>query len=144
MKLIPVNEQPNCAAGILYELLAERTAEQSISHRQMPTWDEHLAFIESKIPTSDGLDPYSVWDLIEVDGRIVGAIYLTLRDEIGVAIFKKEQRKGYGSAAVKLLMELSGPLPYLANVNPHNAASIVMWEKLGFVHIQNTYRLEAA
>jgi L-amino acid N-acyltransferase YncA len=33
---------------------------------------------------------------------------------------------------------------FLANINPANARSIRMFEKMGFGHIQNTYRLEAS
>jgi hypothetical protein len=45
MKLIPISEHPD-AARILYALLAERTPEQSISHKKMPTWEEHLEHIK--------------------------------------------------------------------------------------------------
>jgi len=117
---------------ILYELLAERTPEQSISHKAMPTWAEHRAFVESK--------PYLAWYLIRVDDAFVGAIYLSKQREIGVSIFRDQQRKGYARAAVLELMRLH-PGKFLANVNPKNEASRKLWESLGFNLLQVTYQL---
>jgi RimJ/RimL family protein N-acetyltransferase len=116
--------------GPLYALLSERTPDQSISHRRMPTMEEHRAFVERK--------PYTKWYEILADGKSVGAIYLSNRNEIGVSIFLNQQRKGYGSAAVRELMALH-PGPFLANINPKNEASIRMWESLGFKLLQVTY-----
>ena len=119
------------AATILYDLLAERTAEQSISHVAFPTWKEHCTFIDSL--------PYRVWYLILVGNECVGSIYLSKQQEIGVFIFRTHQQKGYGKAAVTLLME-QHPDKFLANINPANTPSIKMFESLGFTHIQNTYK----
>jgi len=133
MKLIPVASRPD-AARHLWDLLAERTPEQSISHRHMPTKAEHRAFVESH--------PYQYWALIDIAGEIVGACYLTRTNEIGIAIYKKHRGKGFGPEAVKLLMEYMGPREYLANVNPLNEASARMFKKLGFNICQHTYRLD--
>lgn len=118
----------SAAYGILYDLLAERTPEQSISHKEMPTYSKHVAFIDSK--------PYKAWYLVidETEGY-VGSIYLSKQNEIGVFIFKAHHGKGYGEAAVKKLM-WNHPLDrvgrYVANVNPKNKASQELFEKLGF------------
>ncbi|MEK9736230.1 MAG: GNAT family N-acetyltransferase [Candidatus Nanopelagicales bacterium] len=116
----------------LYQLLAERTPEQSISHKRMPTMAEHKAFVDGR--------PYAHWYEIRVDGKSVGAIYLSDRREIGVSIFHQHQRKGYGRAAVLELMHLH-PGPMLANVNPANAASRALWESLGGELLQVTYEI---
>lgn len=143
MRLIPISEHPD-HAKILYDLLAERTAEQSISHREVPTLQQHLDFIEKMDPDNGYLEErYGEWNLIEVDDVIVGSIYVTQRDEIGISIFKLHQRKGYGTAAIGLQIKQWGRGRYLANINPLNEASRKMFEKLGFKHIQNTYALEA-
>lgn len=118
---------------LLYDLLAERTPEQSISHKDMPTWEAHRAFVGSR--------PYAHWYLIYVPRvRIVGSIYLTHQREIGVSIFRAHQRKGHGRAAVLELMRLH-PGRFLANVNPANAASRKLWESLGGKLLQVTYDL---
>lgn len=139
MRLIDVYDEPG-AAQVLYDLLGERNPVANISHRAMPSWDEHLAFIAGR--------PYQDWYLITVDGTYVGAIYLTkpggksrAGDEIGVAILKAHRGKGYARAAIELLMQIHGARRYLANIAPGNEASIHLFEGLGFRHIQNTYEL---
>lgn len=116
---------------VLYDLLAERTPEQSISHKTMPTQQEHRAFV--------GGSPYLRWYLIEVE-QPIGAIYLTRQREIGLSIFRAHQRKGYGRAAVLELMRMH-PGKFLANVNPANEASRKLWESLGGRLLQVTYEL---
>lgn len=157
MKLIPISEHPD-HAKILWDLLAERTPEQSISHKGMPTWEEHLAFVERMAPipaTEFGSDVYYAeirfgepryqdWYLVEVDGAVVASIYLSgCRNEIGVSVFREFRGRGHGSEAVRLITQKFGPAKYLANINPANEPSRKMFEKLGFKKIQETYALDA-
>lgn len=135
------------AATPLYELLKERTPEQSISHIKMPTFEEHVAFVEHP--------GYRVWNLILDGDVVVGSVYLTPRNELGIAIFKAHQRKGYATFAFNAMNKVwaymlrkhrnvvgGNTASFLANINPNNEASIKFFESLGFVHIQNTYRYE--
>jgi RimJ/RimL family protein N-acetyltransferase len=132
ISLVDIYSRWDVFATPLYQLLAERTPEQSISHRKMPTMDAHIRFIMSR--------PYAHWYEILADGKTVGAIYLSEQREIGVAIFQQHQRKGYGKAAVLELMSLH-PGKFLANVNPANDASRKLWESLGGKLLQVTYEL---
>ena len=117
--------------SVLYRLLKERTKEQSISHKKLPSFDEHCNFIDSR--------PYLAWFLIQ-DKEYVGSAYLTEKKEIGVFIFSKFQGKGYGEGAVKLLMgQYDGP--FYANINPENQPSRKMFEKMGAELFQVTYKL---
>lgn len=131
MKLIPVHSRPDAVLH-LWMLLKERTPEQSISHRVMPTWDDHVEFVESH--------PYQFWALIENDIEVVGACYLSKQNEIGISIYAEHRGNGYGPRAVKALMQMMGPRDYLANVNPENDASARMFEDMGFSICQHTYR----
>jgi cyclase len=116
---------PAETAPYLYDLLAERTPEQSISHKEMPTYERHLAFVIGS--------PYYAWYLITTDDTVVGAIYLTRQWEIGIGIFRAHQRRGYARQAIEKLMDLHGRNGrYLANINPANEASIALFRKLGF------------
>ena len=47
MKLVSVYllQQDYAAVDFLYQLLAEREPHESISHRRMPTFSEHVAFV---------------------------------------------------------------------------------------------------
>lgn len=130
IKLVSVY-QTKGAITKLYELLRERTPEQSISHRRMPTIAEHRAFFHSK--------PYLAWNFIlnEYD-EIVGSIYLSKQREIGVFVFRIWHQYGYATQAVKQMMQ-DWPGKFLANVNPENYASIKFFEQFGAKHIQNTY-----
>ena len=132
MKLIDVYINPR-TVYLLYELLLERESHQCISHKEMPSMAQHLAFMRSK--------PYLAWYLIEHDGQIIGATYLSKQREIGIFLFKAHQMKGYGAKAVQLLME-AHPGRFLANIAPTNPGSSEFFQNLGFKHIQNTYELE--
>lgn len=129
-RLTSIYEQPD-RAPILYRLLDERSIEESISHKAMPSWEDHVRFVESK--------PYQAWYLIVDDKQTVGACYLTKQDEIGVAVFKEHRGKGYGPWAIEALMLKHGKRRYLANIAPTNYRSQGMFRRLGFNHIQNTY-----
>lgn len=133
MKLVSVYD-PSFTTGtkFLFDLLAERTAAQSISHKAMPTYDQHVSFVESR--------PYGEnWYLVYVPYvGFVGSVYLTRQREIGIAILKKYRGQGYGTCAVQALMARFDT-KFLANINPANTASISMFKKLHFTHIQNTY-----
>jgi len=123
---------------ILYDLLQERTPEQSISHVEMPHIEEHIRFVMSK--------PYFAWYLIvgNVDGilnKVVGSIYVTNKREIGIFIFNKYIGKGYGKSAVLKVMEMWPNGRFYANVNPHNEASKRLFESIGGRVIQHTYVL---
>jgi len=131
MKLINAYEVDD-ARYVLYDLLSERTKDQSISHKKMPSFSEHVAFFNSK--------PYEAWYLIKDKDEWVGSVYLSKNREVGLFIYSADKGKGYGKAALEGLVSLHG-LPLYANINPKNAASIDFFGKFGFEHIQNTYLL---
>lgn len=120
------------AARTLYDLLRERPEYANISHKEMPTWESHRAFIAS--------EPYLKWYIISIEGNHVGAIYLDYRFEIGIGIFKEFQRMGYATEAIKKLMLRHKGEEFLANIAPANKQSKDLFERLGFVHCQCTYK----
>lgn len=156
MKLIPVDPANEEHLRVLYDLLAERPKEASISHKKMPTWEAHVAFVARAIDYGFGIGrtqlirrgQYLDWCLLQEEHGAraytwIGAVYLTKQNEIGISVFKYAQGKGFGSAAVGAMMDKHGARRYLANVNPANEPSRKMFEKLGFKLIQHTYALEA-
>lgn len=130
MKLVDVYSEPE-ANDILWALLFHRPEVANISHRRMPTWQEHCAFVDSR--------PYQHWYLIDC-GDYVGGVYLSKQREIGIGVLQKHWGHGYGKSAILMLME-KHPGEFLANVAPANRVSIELFADLGFRHIQNTYRL---
>ncbi len=117
----------------LYNLLEERKPVTYISHKKMPTYEEHVNFVKSS--------PYSKWYIIEVDEERAGSIYLTKQNEIGIFLNEGLQEKGIGSNALNVLIGKNPDLRYLANINPENKKSIKFFKKLGFTLIQYTYEL---
>lgn len=140
---VKVKDVPE-APQILWDLLAERTPEQSISHKQMPTAEEHLAFVSKP--------PYRCWYLIADGKDYVGSAYLTRKNEIGISIFKAHQGKGYGSWAIKQMVarwknaleSRAGVAPnaFIANINPANEISAGFFKKNGFRLVSHTYQLD--
>ncbi len=120
--------------AFLFRLLQERPAAANISHQEMPNYMDHRSFVAA--------NPYSVWYIIANDaGAFVGSIYLTKKDEIGVAIANDHQRKGYASQAISELMRCHPRKCYFANVAPGNAVSHALFTKLGGSVVQHTYEM---
>lgn len=118
----------------LYELLSERDKKINISHKEMPSYKNHVKFVMSK--------PYTKWYIIEGQNQKLGSIYLSKQDEIGIFIKKGNQGKGIGKNALLRLMELNPRERYLANVNPKNINSKKFFQKQGFNFLQYTYELK--
>jgi len=117
----------------LYDLLLQRGPTVNISHRKMPTYDEHVKFVTSR--------PYSRWYIIFHSGKECGSIYLSKNDEIGIFLKKGMTKKGIGSKALKILMKKNPRRRYLANINPKNKNSVRFFKKHGFKLLQHTYEL---
>ena len=120
--------------ALLYTILLERRPDESISHKQMPTWEQHCRFV--------AMDPYLDWALILADEEPVGTIYVTENKEIGIGILSEFRRHGYAKDAIELVKEAFKGEKLYANINPKNQKSIDMFEGLGFTHCQNTYVFE--
>ena len=140
MRLVNVYREP-AAVAVLYALLRERPAEARISHQSMPTYQEHIAFVQSR--------PYRMWFLIRANGKFVGDLHATENNEIGVFLFRQQRGMGYGAQAVKLFMGRHKPLPsipakrvraWLAHIAPENDAGASFFRKLGFRKVQSTWQ----
>lgn len=127
---------------LLWQLLEERPMEANISHRGMPAWEQHVAFVESR--------PYMMWYFIaaadDLD-RVFGAVYLGFAksgtrtfNEVGIGVFKLYQGKGIGRDAMIELQRIhKGPL--YANIAPGNETSKAFFESLGFRKIQEVWKV---
>jgi RimJ/RimL family protein N-acetyltransferase len=117
----------------LYDLLKNRDKLANISHRKMPSYEEHVRFVLSK--------PYQIWYIVKLGNDKIGSVYLTHNDEIGISLTKDMQGKGIGKLALTILMEKNPRKRYLANINPKNKKSIKFFKSEGFKLIQHTYEL---
>ena len=122
---------------ILFRWLAEREEISNISHRAMPTWEFHCKYVDSK--------PHLAWWFImhpELPELPVGHAYVSQQCEIGIQIAREYRGNGFAKAALRHIVDEFHDVRLLANINPANAASIALFAKFGFQHIQNTYSRE--
>lgn len=134
IRLLLLNPHYVPQVEFLYDLLAQRDPVANISHREMPSYEAHRRFVESR--------PYKCWYIVHADDDPVGAVYLTHQNEIGISILKDHQGHGYGKKAIRILIQAHPAEKFLANIAPSNARSIAMFEKLGFGAIQLTMAKE--
>lgn len=120
-------------ASVLHELLSERKPRESISHKELPSFADHIEFVKSK--------PYKQWYLIQDldDKNFVGCCYLGKENNIGISIFEKYRRQGYATAAIETLMDYNPQRQYIANINPLNGKSRDLFESLGFTYAYDEY-----
>ena len=131
---ITLKNVTNLDYEFLFQLLKERDTRVNISHKKMPTYQQHMKFVKSK--------PYSKWYIILLSNEKVGSIYLSKSDEIGIFILKKFQKHNIGKLAITKLFTKNPRKRYLANVNPRNKKSIKFFKNNGFKLIQYTFELE--
>ena len=121
-------------ALFLYELLKNKDPNANISHKKMPSYDEHVEFVMSK--------PYTNWYIIEYDKKNVGSIYLSKQDEIGISINNDYEYDQIVKPALKLLMKLNQRKRYLANTNPKDVRAQEFLLKNGFTGLEYIYELK--
>ena len=118
----------------LYDLLKNKDPNANISHKKMPTYDEHIKFVLSK--------PYTNWYVIEYDEKNAGAIYLSKRDEIGISISNDYEYEQIAKTAIKLLIELNPRKRYLVNVSPKDIRTQEFLLKNGFSGLEYVYEMK--
>ena len=118
----------------LFNLLKERSTAENISHKKMPTYNEHKKFVKSK--------PYSRWYIIIFSNKMAGSIYLTRNNEIGIFLKKEFRTQNIGKKALEMIIQKNPRKRYLANVNPKNRKSVNFFKKNHFKLIQYTFELE--
>ena len=128
LKLLPINEMDY---EFLYELLSERKQITFISHKKMPTYEEHVKFIES--------EPYSKWYIIQIDDKKIGSIYLTKENEIGIHFFTQYEESERFQNVIKEFFLKEPQDRFVMNVSPKNEQYIDLAKKLGFHLVQHTY-----
>ena len=130
---IKLNQVTKNDTLFLYDLLKNKDPNANISHKKMPSYDEHVKFVMSK--------PYTNWYIIEYDKKNVGAIYLSKQDEIGISVSNDYEYDQIVKPALKLLMKLNQRKRYLANTSPKNVRSQEFLLKNGFTGLEYVYEM---
>ena len=130
---IKLNQVTKNDTLFLYDLLKNKDPNANISHKKMPSYDEHVKFVMSK--------PYTNWYIIEYEKKNVGAIYLSKQDEIGISINNDYEYDQIVKPALKLLMKLNQRKRYLANTSPKDVRSQEFLLKNGFTGLEYVYEM---
>jgi hypothetical protein len=132
-KIVPTAEQ----IDILYIQLVNRVS--SISHKEIPTLDEHREFVIN--------NPYRAWFIIKDDGSAIGNIYVQLDNSLGLNCTDDITERKIGSILTMIMSELS-PLEavssvrygsYFLNVASSNLSLQKKLSNLGLMESQRTY-----
>ena len=130
---IKLNQVTKNDTLFLYDLLKNKDPNANISHKKMPSYDEHVKFVMSK--------PYTNWYIIEYEKKNVGAIYLSKQDEIGISVNNDYEYDQIVKPALKLLMKLNQRKRYLANTSPKDVRSQEFLLKNGFIGLEYVYEM---
>jgi len=117
----------------LFELLNERKKYENISHKNVPTFKNHVKFVKSK--------PYSKWYVIFQNFEKIGSVYLTQINEIGIHVKKGINVDNIFNEIIKHIIKKNPRKRYLINSNPKNEKLITNLKKKDFKLIQHTYEL---
>ena len=128
LKLVTEND-----ALFLYDLLKTRDFRENISHKKVPSYDEHVHFILS--------NPYTIWYIIEYEGKKIGSVYLSKQDEIGISLVDNLLYNKIGKSVIKLLIKNNPRKRYLANVSPQNKKLQDFFVNNGFTGLEYTYEI---
>ena len=128
LKLVTEND-----ALFLYDLLKTRDSRANISHKKVPSYDEHVHFILS--------NPYTIWYIIEYEGKKIGSVYLSKQDEIGISLVDDSLYDKIGKSVIKLLIKNNPRKRYLANVRPQNKKLQDFFVNSGFTGLEYTYEM---
>jgi len=128
LKLVTEND-----ALFLYELLKTRDSLANISHKKVPSYDEHVNFILS--------NPYTAWYIIEYEEEKIGSAYLSKQDEIGIFLTDDSLYDKIGKSVINLLIKNNPRKRYLANVSPQNKKLQNFFVNNGFTGLEYTYEM---
>ncbi len=120
----------------LYKLLQERKPYQNISHKEMPSYEDHVRFVR------ENRGKYKEWFLIQKvvpPYDFVGSIYLGPENNVGIFILDNSLRRGYGALALKRLCEYYKNISIInANIAPTNSISLAFFINQGFKYAGKT------
>ena len=123
---------------ILYNLLKYRKSITNISHNKVPNLKKHKSFVLSK--------PYRKWFLIENKKIILGSVYISKINTIGIHFFKVN--KSILKEVLLFIFKEFKPLKkipsvrtshYVINISSKNQEYANIIKKIGGNKIQETY-----
>jgi len=132
--MIKLREVTSADYRFLYSLLAQRDSTINISHKRMPTYEQHVQYLSRS--------PYLWHRIITLSDLPIGMCYRTIEGYVGIFLDRTFQGFGYGPTVLQMIIAEHPRSRLIANVNPSNRRSMRMFRKAGFKFIQMTYALE--
>lgn len=136
--LIPINSSKK-HIEILYNLLKERV--HNISHKQLPSFEEHKSFILNH--------PYREWFLVKSNSKYCGSIYVLDNNCIGINIDTNDMN--IIKKSIHWVLSEIKPLPgiksirnknFHININPKNKKMAKLLSDLNADLIEHTYIIQ--
>jgi len=124
LKLKPVKKKDYT---FLYELLANRDPNENISHKTMPTWEEHVKFNNNK--------PYYIDRIIYLNDKPLGRLYVTSTSRIGIRI----KNRSFKKIIIEEILKTYNPCKHFINVSPKDKVFKKILKKYKYKKIQETY-----
>ena len=116
----------------LYKLLSQRKSFDNISHKKMPSYQEHIEFVKSK--------PYACWYVVLLNNKKIGSAYISKQNEIGISILN-DHDEVFRQITLDYLLKNNLRNRYIANCSPKNTKLIKFFKKNGFKLVQYSYEL---
>lgn len=123
---------------VLYEILKKRT--YSISHNSLPTFENHKMFVLS--------NPYRYWYIIFDNEIPEGTFYIQHNNSVGINILRPSLKKitrihNFINNEFQPNLGIPSIIPnyFYINVAEKNITLAKILEKLGYVSIQKSYKL---
>lgn len=122
----------------LFNLLKLRT--YFISHKDMPTWNQHVRFVKT--------NPYRMWFIVKQKDKPVGSFYIKLDNSIGINLIDD-----YSSSVIEILdyikrnikpaQAIPSVVPpfFYVNLSPLNTTLINQLENKNMQKIQISFKL---
>jgi len=135
-KLIEIDKKNKNHKDILFDILNKRIF--NISHKKKISFEEHIYFVNNH--------PYRKWFFISQGNKIIGTIYLTFENEIGINLIDKDHIAVKQS--LQLLFNMFKPLPpipsirnekFLINISPRSNFIKNILKEIDAILIQETY-----
>lgn len=132
IKLSPATEADTT---FVYQLQCMAETRRFARNPQVPSWDEHRAWMQSKLRDND-----SFYYIINHEAKC-GVLRLDPTEhknvdyEISIFLSNSSFGKGIASAAIKRAMNIHKSKTIIATVHPDNNASNKLFESVGFIRI---------
>ncbi len=118
----------------LYKNLKGRKLVTNISHKTVPSYKDHVKFVNSK--------PYSKWYIVEQSKGKIGSVYLTKENEIAIHLKNGQFSTNIYQNIFEQIKEKHPNHRKFVNINPKNSKLIDFFKKNGFTLRQVTYAID--